>query len=237
MNRVGDRADDGARPVPPGRGLVVPRAVRRADPAAADGMAGDRVGAEHPDRRPDRLGQDPRRLPGRARPPLADARDARRASGSSTSRRSRRSTRTSGGTCSSPSRGSWNTLAPRATPLPPLTVGIRSGDTPSHGAGQDGPQAARHPDHHARIAPPDADQPGPGHPPRGLARDRRRDPRRLRQQARRVPRAVARAARRRSTRRGSSGSACRPPSARSRRSPATWADSGGRTTGRSSPGP
>ena len=50
------------------------------------------------------------------------------------------------------------------TALPPLSVGVRSGDTPERGAGQDGPQAARHPDHHARIAPPDADQPGQGHP-------------------------------------------------------------------------
>ena len=43
------------------------------DPAPAAGLAGDRGGPEHPDLRPDRLGQDPGRVPGLPRPPLANA--------------------------------------------------------------------------------------------------------------------------------------------------------------------
>ena len=73
---------------------------------------------------------------------------------------------------------------PLARRLPPLRVAVRTGDTPAAERQRLGPQAARHPDHHARIAAPDADQPGPGDPARGLARDRRRDPRPLPQQAR-----------------------------------------------------
>ena len=66
--------------------------------------------------------------------------------------------------------------------------------------------AARHPDHHARVAVPDADQPGPRVAARRRDRDRRRGPRRRRHQARRPPRGQPRAARR----------AARPPGAADR---------------------
>ena len=57
-----------------------------------------------------------------------------------------------------------NTPQPPVIPLPPLTRRRPQRRHARAGAGQDGPQAARHPDHHARIAPPDADQPGQGAP-------------------------------------------------------------------------
>ena len=56
-------------------------------------------------------------------------------------------------------------------------------------------QAARHPDHHARVAVPDADVGRPRHTGRGPDRHRRRGARRRGDQTRRTPGAVAGAAR------------------------------------------
>ena len=126
-------------------------------------------------------------------------------------------------------------------PLSPLQVAVRSGDTSDSRPGPDRPQAARHPDHDARIAPPDAHQPGARGPAERLARDRRRDPLGLRQQARGLPGPLARAARGDLAQRPSSGSACRRRSGRSTRWPATWAARGSSArslrNGDSSPGP
>ncbi len=80
-------------------------------------------------------------------------------------------------------------------PLPVLAGGGAERRYAESRAGGDGSQAARHLDHDAGIAAPDADEPGAGDPSRGLACDRRRDPRRLPEQARGVPGALARAAR------------------------------------------
>ncbi len=92
------------------------------------------------------------------------------------------------------------------------------------------PNPARHPHHHAGVALPAADQPGPRVAARRRDRDRRRGARGRRHQARRPPRAVARAARRTCSSSRRSASGCRPPSARSRRSPGS---SAARTTSRS----
>ena len=64
------------------------------------------------------------------------------------------------------------------------------------GAARAGQGAARHPDHDARVALPDADLAGARDAARDRDRDRRRGPRRRRHQARRAPRALAGAARR-----------------------------------------
>ena len=96
------------------------------------------------------------------------------------------------------------------------------------GAAGPRPPPAGHPDHHARVALPAPDEPGARVPARRRARHRRRDPRDRRDEARRAPGAQPRAPRARSgrpTRRRSSGSACRPPSVRSTRSPASSAAS------------
>ena len=55
----------------------------------------------------------------------------------------------------------------------------------------DAPQPAGHPDHHARVAVPDAHLAGPGDPPVRRAGHRRRDPHPGRHQARRAPGALA----------------------------------------------
>ncbi len=79
---------------------------------------------------------------------------------------------------------------------PTSPSGVRSGDTPAADRRTARHDAARHPDHHARVAVPDAHLAGA----RGAARrrdgHRRRGARGRRHQARRPPRAVARAARR-----------------------------------------
>ncbi len=67
---------------------------------------------------------------------------------------------------------------------------------PGRRAPHPGAHPARHPDHHARVAVPDADQPGPREPAPRRDRDRRRGPRRRRHQARRPSRAQPRAPRR-----------------------------------------
>ena len=66
----------------------------------------------------------------------------------------------------------------------------------AEGPARHGPPPAGHPDHDARVALPDADQPGARDLRGRRAGDRRRDPRRRADQARRAPRDHARAARR-----------------------------------------
>ena len=89
------------------------------------------------------------------------------------------------------------------------------------GAAGAGQGAARHPDHDAGVALPDADLAGPRDAARDRDRDPRRGPRRRGDEARRPPRALAGAARcpARAARR--SGSASRRRSGRSRRSAAS----------------
>ena len=81
-------------------------------------------------------------------------------------------------------------------PEPEIAPSASARATPRPTTGAVRPHPARHPDHHAGVAVPDADLPGP----RGAARrrdgDRRRGARRRRHQARRPPGAVPRAARR-----------------------------------------
>ncbi len=78
--------------------------------------------------------------------------------------------------------------------------------------------SARHPDHDAGVALPDAHLPGARDPAQRPLGDRRRDPRDGRFQARRAPRALARAPRGARARASRSASACPRPSDRSRRS-------------------
>ncbi len=80
--------------------------------------------------------------------------------------------------------------------VPELRVGVRSGRHQRRRPAQAGHHTARHPDHHPRVAVPDADQPGPRVAARRRDRDRRRGARRRRHQARRPPRRQPRAARR-----------------------------------------
>ena len=82
---------------------------------------------------------------------------------------------------------------------------------------QAGHHAARHPDHHPRVAVPDADQPGPRVAARRRDRDRRRGARRRRHQARRPPRASASSASTPCSTSRPSGSGSAPPCARWRR--------------------
>ena len=79
---------------------------------------------------------------------------------------------------------------------PEIRVGIRSGDTPADERRAMRPPSAGHPDHHARVAVPAADQLGPRGAARGRDGDRRRGARRRRQQARRAPGGLPRPARR-----------------------------------------
>src|SRR5207302_2830310 len=55
--------------VPPDRPPVVRGDLQRGDAPAARRLGGDRLATRHPDRRPDGLGQDARRVPLGARPP------------------------------------------------------------------------------------------------------------------------------------------------------------------------
>ena len=107
--------------------------------------------------------------------------------------------------------------------LPEVTVGIRSGDTPAAERRTPGAHAARHPDHHARVAVPDADQPGPREPARRRDRDRRRGARGRRHQARRPPRGSASSGSTRCSTGRPSGSGCPRRCGRSTRSPASSA--------------
>ena len=77
-----------------------------------------------------------------------------------------------------------------------ITVAIRTGDTPQKERAAMRPPPARHADHDARVAVPDAHRQAREIFERRRVGDRRRDPRRRPDQARRAPRAHARAARR-----------------------------------------
>ena len=82
----------------------------------------------------------------------------------------------------------------RGLPAPEISVGVRSGDTPPGAQAGADHQTARHPDHHTRVAVPDADVGRPRLARGGADRDRRRGARRRRDQARRPSGALARAA-------------------------------------------
>ena len=84
-------------------------------------------------------------------------------------------------------------------------------------------RAARHPDHHARVAVPDAHQPGPRVAARRRDGDRRRGARGRRHQARRPPRASPSSGSTRCSSGRPSGSGCRRRCARSRRWPGSSA--------------
>ena len=75
------------------------------------------------------------------------------------------------------------------------TVGHPHGRHAAEGAARHGAPSARHPHHDARVALPDAHEPGARDLRRSRAGDRRRDPRGRADQARRASRAHARAAR------------------------------------------
>ena len=92
-----------------------------------------------------------------------------------------------------------------------LSVGVRTGDTPQRERQAMLRKPARHPDHDARVAVPDADRACPGAVRRDPLVHRRRDPRRRRDQARIAPGADARAPRR--------GGGARPAADRPERDP------------------
>ena len=107
-------------------------------------------------------------------------------------------------------------------PVPDITVGMRTGDTP---ADERRLFARTPPDVLVTtpgVAVPDPHLGGPGVAARGADGDRRRGARGGRDQARRAPGAVAGAARRAARRHRPSGSGCRPPCARSTRCPRSW---------------
>ena len=177
----------GARPpgtVHRSRRRMVPEHLRRADSGPGEGLAGHLVGRPHADPGTDRVGQDPGRLPVGARPavrrrrarahprplrlPAARAEPRRRAQPARAAGRHRR--RSAGG----------GRAAKR-----------RHAAVPARG---DPPQPAGHPDHHARVAVPDADLRRPRGAELGRDGDHRRDPRRRRHQARLAPDALAGAA-------------------------------------------
>ena len=108
----------------------------------------------------DRVGQDPGAfLWSIDRLLTAPGRRRRSGAGSSTSPRSRRSASTSSATCGRRWPASGTPPTGSARPVPDVSVGVRSGDTPARAA-QAEHQPAGHPDHHARVAVPDAHQPG-----------------------------------------------------------------------------
>ena len=110
-----------------------------------------------------------------------------------------------------------------------LRVGVRTGDTPAKERRELVQEPARHPDHDARVALPDAHVGGARDAARGRDADPRRGARRRRHEARRASGAVGRAARARRRTRRSSASASPRRSGRSRRSAAS-----SRAAGRSS---
>ncbi len=95
-----------------------------------------------------------------------------------------------------PLTGIRHTADRLGSPVPEVTVGVRSGDTPAAERRKLVDGAAGHHDHHAGVAVPDADLPGARVPARRRDGDRRRGPRRRRHQAWRPPRGVPRTARR-----------------------------------------
>ncbi len=172
--------------------------LRRADPRPARRVGGDLRTAQRAGRRPHRLRQDPLRVPVVARParrragprgaaaplpgplrlPAQGARGRRRAQ---------------------PPRAADRHPAHRRAARGPRPRPHRRGAVGRHPGGRApaaGDLAAGHPDHHPRVAVPDAHLAGPGGAARGRDGDPRRGARRGRHQARRPPRAQPRAARR-----------------------------------------
>ena len=179
-------------------------------------MAGDRLGRARPDLGPDRVGQDAGRVPVRDRPARQRSRP--------------------------PDRPQAAADQPRLH-LAAEGALLRHRPQPAHAAARDrrrargrrphrrhaparapadAARAARHPDHDARVAVPDADRPRAAAVRGRALGDRRRDPRRRLDQARRPPRADARAPQRGGRLTTCSGSGCRRPRTRSRRSAASW---------------
>ena len=144
-------------------------------------MAGDRDRRARAHLRAHRLGQDARRVPVGARPARARAEPRAHAAGLRLAAegallRHREE----------PARAAARHRGGRARRHP---HGRHAAEGPAR---HDAPPAG-HPDHHARVAVPDAHQPGAGDLRRHRGGDRRRDPRRRADQARRAPRGHARA--------------------------------------------
>ncbi len=119
-------------------------------------------------------------------------------------------------------------------PRPEISVGVRSGDTPPARRRELIAKPPGRPDHHTRVAVPDADVGRARNAGRGADRHRRRGARRRRDQARRPSGALAGAARPAAGASPRSGSGCRRRCGRRRR----WRDScPGRRRRRSSPRP
>ena len=179
----------------PARGSPLPS--RRPTPAQSWCLGCDLGGPPCPGGRPDRLRQDPLGVPVVDRPAGDRAGPGEEAPLPRALRlaRSRRSPSTSSATCGR----RWS-----ASGRPPTGSGWRCprsgsacapGDTTSAGPAPDPDDPSRHPDHHPRVAVPDAHLAGARVAARGGDGDRRRGARRRRHQARRPPRALARAAR------------------------------------------
>ena len=184
------------------------RAFRGADAGTGSRLAGDRLRRAHADPGADRLGEDARRLPVRDRPAERGARRGTPAAlrlaaeGAELRRRAQPA---------------------RAAGRPPVGADRRRSHRrhAAEGAGGDAAQAARHPDHHARVAVPAAHLAGPRHARRRPYADPRRGACRRRHQTGRAPRALGRAARSAASASPSSASGCPRRSARSRRSAAS----------------
>ena len=191
--------------------------VRAADAGPGPGVAGDRVGRARPDLGADRLGQDARRVPVGDRPgwppSRADGEPAHRprlrlaAEGAVVRHRPQPAHAAARHRRRSEGRGAHRRHAAARAPA-------------------DAARAARHPDHDARVAVPDADRPRAGAVRRRALVHRRRDPRGRRDQARRAPGADARAADRGRRARGAADRAVGARRTRSRRSAASWSDRG-----------
>ena len=196
-------------------------AFEQPDAGAGAGLAGDRHGRARAHLGAHRLGQDAGRVPVGARPPrprdplpegaaAAHPPGLRLAAEGALLRHRAQPARAAAG----------DRRAMSAWP-------IRTGDTSAARAGGDGAQAARHPDHDARVAVPDPHLAGARDAHRRRGGDRRRDPRGRLDQARRAPRADARAPGRQAraaiarTRRAAHRPAA-PRRTRWRRSGASW---------------
>ena len=112
---------------------VVRDELRRAHRRPGAGLARDRGRRPHAPARPDRLGQDARRVPLGDRPARQRRRSRPRASAaaSSTSRRCARSPSTSRRTCARRSPGITLAAERLGAPFTPPTVAMRTGDTPA----------------------------------------------------------------------------------------------------------
>ena len=212
-----------ASPSPSGPGSR--RASPRPRPRRTQGWPAIAGGRPHADPRPDRLGQDARRVPLGDRPARDDPEPAKaercrvlyisplRALAVDVEKNLRaplaghRASRPNGSACrcASPTVGDAHRRHARQG-----TPGARA-------------HAARHPHHHARVALPDAHVASARDVAVGRVRDHRRDPRAGADQARRAPHAEPRAARRDRATDRRSASASRRRSARSTRSRASSA--------------